>query len=584
MYQQQSLQKAELSDGKIGCVDSLSALATRNPNSNLRLLNHGHIIGTVADGQRHGLRRDAFSHQTHHLCLLRRAHPARDEHGAALGDVQQLLLGLITLHEDLQCLPRDHQSLPAGVVKVPISLELVEVHRALLLVYDAQVHGGSQHLGAEADVPRRLQLVTSEDPELDASSADLLDGLGDAFLELVLDCGCAQDVQTHFDVFGDIRQFLLSIFGFTHGHVVACLPILYLWQAQPSVADDECSKALDRELFQILLKLWVLVRSPVQHDIVSSLDEQEEFFPFLNNHRHPLARGVELVGGEHRVSQLPGGRSWRGHVNAHIPAAAAPEGPPLFSSGGHEGELVGALGLVLRPSILARGNHHGVGHRQHLKEGVHRRPVHASTCRLQLVAAVEAILAALLKGAIFDICDCDALQLHVVLRERACLVREDVANLAQLLTQVRRARNCRVTHAVVEELLLVIHMLVVANEVALEGIAELDGRVQRDRHKVGVQCEKGQPPAKHLRQDDIGREQVPMFFQQWGELTMKDRTREGEDGLHGQDDQHRRIRDDLKVRLLQMRRSRVADHPGISAGVADDADAEGSIPQHRPSH
>lgn len=49
VYQHKSRQETELSNGIICTHDSLTSLFTSNTDTNMRLLNHGNIVGTITD-------------------------------------------------------------------------------------------------------------------------------------------------------------------------------------------------------------------------------------------------------------------------------------------------------------------------------------------------------------------------------------------------------------------------------------------------------------------------------------------------------------------------------------------------------
>mmetsp|Transcript_29031 Transcript_29031/g.97908 ORF Transcript_29031/g.97908 Transcript_29031/m.97908 type:complete len:242 (+) Transcript_29031:634-1359(+) len=56
VVEHQSLQEPKLRNGKVAGVDGLAALEARNPDADLRRHDHVHVVGAVADGQRHGPR------------------------------------------------------------------------------------------------------------------------------------------------------------------------------------------------------------------------------------------------------------------------------------------------------------------------------------------------------------------------------------------------------------------------------------------------------------------------------------------------------------------------------------------------
>mmetsp|Transcript_52507 Transcript_52507/g.140567 ORF Transcript_52507/g.140567 Transcript_52507/m.140567 type:complete len:210 (-) Transcript_52507:731-1360(-) len=175
--------------------------------------------------------------------------------------------------------------------------------------------------------------------------------------------------------------------------------------------------------------------------------------------------------------------------------------------------------------------------------------------------------------------DRDALQLHDVLRQCACLVGEDVLHLAQLLNQVRGAHHCR------EVKLPIIHLRIALDVHRLCGIAELYSGVQGYGHHVGVQDEESDPIADWLRQDDPGASstwvQVPIPSIGGavdGKTCSADHSK---DSLHHKDHHHGLVDDPLEVRDLQGSLPGIHDDPRVFAGVDHNADAPNRIPQHR---
>jgi hypothetical protein len=53
-----SLKKTELTDCIVGRHDGLPAFFTSNTNTNVGFLDHGNIVGTITNGQRHDIKAD----------------------------------------------------------------------------------------------------------------------------------------------------------------------------------------------------------------------------------------------------------------------------------------------------------------------------------------------------------------------------------------------------------------------------------------------------------------------------------------------------------------------------------------------
>lgn len=92
--EQEPAQEAELSDRVVGSARRLQALVARDADADARLLDHGHVVGAVADGQRHLAR--LLRHRVHHLRLLAGRHPAADHRPALEAQQQKVLLQVAT--------------------------------------------------------------------------------------------------------------------------------------------------------------------------------------------------------------------------------------------------------------------------------------------------------------------------------------------------------------------------------------------------------------------------------------------------------------------------------------------------------
>ena len=73
---QQPGEEPELGDGKVGRVCGLQPLVSGDADADVGLLDHGDVVGAVADGERDGV--PALLHQLHHLRLLDRRDAAAD--------------------------------------------------------------------------------------------------------------------------------------------------------------------------------------------------------------------------------------------------------------------------------------------------------------------------------------------------------------------------------------------------------------------------------------------------------------------------------------------------------------------------
>ena len=69
VLQHQQPQVLELSNGIVGRVDRLHALLAFDAHANVRLLDHGHVVGAIANGQRARLGHPSLD-QVYHEALL----------------------------------------------------------------------------------------------------------------------------------------------------------------------------------------------------------------------------------------------------------------------------------------------------------------------------------------------------------------------------------------------------------------------------------------------------------------------------------------------------------------------------------
>ena len=75
---QQPGEEPELGDGKVGRVCCLQPLVAGYADADVGLLDHGDVVGAVADGQRDLVANSAFLHHLHYLRLLHRRDAAAD--------------------------------------------------------------------------------------------------------------------------------------------------------------------------------------------------------------------------------------------------------------------------------------------------------------------------------------------------------------------------------------------------------------------------------------------------------------------------------------------------------------------------
>ena len=81
MYQYQSCQESELSNGIVCTHDGLSTFFTSDTDTDVSLLNHSNVVGTVTNRQCHDL--EAILDHANHGGFLGRRHTTA-EHGSTL--------------------------------------------------------------------------------------------------------------------------------------------------------------------------------------------------------------------------------------------------------------------------------------------------------------------------------------------------------------------------------------------------------------------------------------------------------------------------------------------------------------------
>mmetsp|Transcript_150522 Transcript_150522/g.483914 ORF Transcript_150522/g.483914 Transcript_150522/m.483914 type:complete len:341 (+) Transcript_150522:2020-3042(+) len=312
MHQHKSLQVAELADGEVGVVDGLTALAPGDADAHLRLLDHGHIVRAVADGERHGRRLHALADELDHLRFLQRRHAASDDHGAGLGHVQELLLHHDVAQDDFQSRSCHHDRLVVVLLISELARPIPQLARrgdvpargGLLDLGNG--HSGDKDLGTEADVPGGLKLVAGQDPQFDARNTELLNGVRHLVLELILDGRDADDVEVHLDLLSNLVQGCFPVRQGSLGLLILHQPRNGDRLRDLALPDEQRPESLCAEIRQEFIQLLVLgvFRCPLLHHVVCALDQERILLSLFDEHRHPLAIRVEGVGREDLVLQF----------------------------------------------------------------------------------------------------------------------------------------------------------------------------------------------------------------------------------------------------------------------------------------
>lgn len=97
MHENQPTQKSELTNGVVRRHDRLTSLFSCNTHANVGLLDHGNIIGTVANSK--GKTIQSSLHHVHDLGLLTRTNPAAKNSFALLAEQQELLLQAVVQNQ-----------------------------------------------------------------------------------------------------------------------------------------------------------------------------------------------------------------------------------------------------------------------------------------------------------------------------------------------------------------------------------------------------------------------------------------------------------------------------------------------------
>ena len=373
MDEDQPLQEAELADGVVGRHDGLPTFLAGDADADVGLLDHGHVVGAVADRQRHDV--EAVLDQPHDGGLLARTDATAEDGLASLAEQQELLTELVAEHQAegfavddervrrrrrLVVLPRRRQLLVrAGDVELGqqlVQLGPGRLDRAVVDLEDDQLHLVRQQVAGEADVDGRLDLVARQDPELDAGVGEQRDRVGDAVLQPVLDGGPAQERELALDRVGHELELLVPVLDGGGGGVVFSVPALVLLLAQLPLRDAERPQALARKGLEVLgrlepeLGLLPGLQARVD-DAVGALAEQDD--PSVLGHAddgaHALPGRVELQ----RVQDLVVPVGAQG-VDDHAVVGAADEGEAAVASGRHERRLVGRLRLELDLRRISR--------------------------------------------------------------------------------------------------------------------------------------------------------------------------------------------------------------------------------------
>mmetsp|Transcript_47770 Transcript_47770/g.113502 ORF Transcript_47770/g.113502 Transcript_47770/m.113502 type:complete len:280 (-) Transcript_47770:71-910(-) len=272
--------------------------------------------------------------------------------------------------------------------------------QVMLGAHGHDVHGIRQNLGREANSKGCAQVVASEDPQFHTCLSQCLNGLAHILLELVLDRGKAQNLRPTLDFIGHLHQFLLAILNGRLCFLVAAEPLVNHFSVKNSAANNQAPQALAGVLVDALLPIQTQL-----HRCVSTFHEQEHVLVWIFNHnRHLLPGGVEGVKCQQTIALLN-----LSHPDDDMILSAVSEIPSEAHSSLHEGLFIWTFTLVAAFIV----SHDSVGKGEALKELESLRSSLSCPSNRRIYTVVDAI-------------DGNILELHDVLGQSACFVREDV--------------------------------------------------------------------------------------------------------------------------------------------------------------
>eukprot|EP00162_Nutomonas_longa_P015390 comp22295_c0_seq1/m.53329 comp22295_c0_seq1/g.53329 ORF comp22295_c0_seq1/g.53329 comp22295_c0_seq1/m.53329 type:complete len:553 (+) comp22295_c0_seq1:926-2584(+) len=473
--QQQRRKEAELANRVVRGPHSLGAFLAFNTNAQMCRLDHRHIVRAVADRERDIV--EIVLDKTHNERLLDRRHAAAD-HGLALERKLKHVPLALRVERKRQRSTVNHKP---NVVGLLLGLGLFDARNQALLhpglvffIHNHNVHRKMQQRARKANVDRRLLLVPREHPDLDVGARKNLNRARNTFLQLVLDRACAHENQILLNHLRNLVEGLLAPNQQRAGLVEGLVPCVVGALRELCIGKAERAQTVFRKRLEMLLcdvgnALVVALLEPlVDHGVGALCHEQDAFVWSAHNHRHALARRVEL---EH-IHDLPCGHHGLGLAavlvlaDGHRVNVAGLERKPEMARRMHERKLVRRRRLVDELALLLFRDHR-VAHRQHLEEDLELLAglgLAVQVLMELLVAKVELSRLEILAGArrvgrellahpfccsASNLCDPGAVclpihgaleELHHVAREGSCLVREDVLHLPKLLVEIRCVR------------------------------------------------------------------------------------------------------------------------------------------------
>mmetsp|Transcript_15901 Transcript_15901/g.37946 ORF Transcript_15901/g.37946 Transcript_15901/m.37946 type:complete len:309 (+) Transcript_15901:836-1762(+) len=191
--EEKTFEESELGDGVVRSAHSLHALVSRYSDANVCSLNHGHVVGPVPNGQRHGCRLHPVLNESHDDRLLIRRHATRNNSLAHLAKGEEEVLKILIRLDETQRPPVYDEGevfcLHADVVLVLLkrTLQLLSHHVFAVSVDNGDVHFICEELTGETNVDSRLLLISREHPYLEPTAGEGGNGFRYPDLKLVFD-------------------------------------------------------------------------------------------------------------------------------------------------------------------------------------------------------------------------------------------------------------------------------------------------------------------------------------------------------------------------------------------------------------
>ncbi|GIX64755.1 uncharacterized protein BcabD6B2_41900 [Babesia caballi] len=481
VVQDERRQEAELPDAVVRDVEGLQPLLALEADAHVGRLDHVAVVAAVADGHHHAA--ELALEEGDEDPLVRRRHAAADGRVAVgaelhkvLDDVRlrQLVGGDAVNH---------HAPVRRAVGVLPDLGEPLPhlggqlLHRPRPRVQVDALREDPQQVGGDADVDGRLQVVAREHPHLDAGGAQQLDRLAHAVLQLVLDARDALQLEVPLDQRRAPRHRLLAVQDVRLRLQVLFVPLHKLRRAQVPLGEDQRAQPVARVLVAVggrhLVHLRLLLEL-AHDDVVAALAEEHDAelvqVRVLQVRPGALGEGDDGGAAAAEVVELDDGE--RAHLHPLPEDGHVGEARRV-----HEAELVGALRVV---RDLARGGdvgEHAVAAQQ-VHEELDQRVLRLGLQDRPLPAEHEPpdVRVPLAVGAPRHR---ELAEDHFVARQRARLVREEVAHLAEVLVERGGAR--RGVHVD----LVVVHVRVRVDEERLDDACDVHGHDRADGHEGG---------------------------------------------------------------------------------------------------